>query len=355
MEKVAVFGAQKGASKKTDDIKLKLNMSGNNFGNYLIGYSIDKQVENCDYFQFKKDLDFEYINEYYDRAIIASSNFINSVQDLKNWADVIERLNMPVTSIGLGAQALSKDEKINIKPGTERYLKIASEKSHTLGVRGEFTAEVLETLGIKNTEVIGCPSAFMSLDRNFELDSQIKSLDKVLVHGNPRPNQMFYIEHLLNTFLHHDMHFLAQTESQLLLMQKGLMSMNEVGNFMGLKNLPKNIQSNLIDNTVHFDDVDLWKEFLRNVSLSIGGRFHGNMLAAQMNVPAIWVVHDTRSQEFINLYEFPHIHMDDLPSLSHDEILDEFSYEKFNKKYPVLYDNYIDFLNNNGIKHILKS
>lgn len=349
MEKIAVFGAHKGPLKETDDIKQKLNLSGNNFGNYLIGYAINEQVENCDFFQFKKGMDLTYINENYDRAIIASSNFINGIQDLSIWADIIEGLDMPVTSIGLGAQALSKDEKINIKPGTKRYLQIASEKSPTLGVRGEFTAEVLNSFGVKNCEVIGCPSAFLSLDRSFKLDSAKPNLDKVLVHGSPRPDQVFYIKHLLNSFSQFDMHFLAQTETQVLLLNEGKVRPDQMGNFMGFNTLNDNIKENLATKTVYFEYVDLWKEFLKSVSFCIGGRFHGNMLAAQMNVPAVWVVHDTRTQEFVNLYGFPYIHMDKISDLNVDDMLNKFSYEGFNKKYPALFDNYVSFLDTNNI------
>jgi len=355
MERVAVFGAQKGFIKHTDDIKIKLHMSGNNFGNYLIGYSIDKQIENCDFFTFNQKLDFEYINSTYDRAIISSSNFINSEQDLGKWADVLEKLDMPITPIGLGAQALNANEAIKIKKGTERWLKIVSEKSNSIGVRGEFTADILSKFGIKNTEIIGCPSAFMSLDRNFTIDTDLNLNDnsRVLVHGSPRPNQMFYIDYLIDIFSKYDMKFLAQTESKLLRLQSNEIQVDEINEFMNLKHHSAEYVNNIIDNTVYFDDVDIWKDYFKTVSFSIGGRFHGNMIAAQMKVPAIWVVHDTRTMEFTDLYSFPSIHMNELVTISKSEIFDKFSYENFNKKYSTLYDNYVRFLMNNGIENKL--
>tara|TARA_R110001583_G_scaffold52359_4_gene162688 strand:+ start:4000 stop:5082 length:1083 start_codon:yes stop_codon:yes gene_type:complete len=360
MEKVAVFGAQKGARKKADDIKLKLNMSGNNFGNYLIGYSVDKQVENCDFFRFSDKLDFESINSNYDRAVIASANFISSEQDLGKWADVLENLDMPITPIGLGAQALSTSDTIKINTGTERWLKIVSEKSVSIGVRGEFTADVLSNLGIKNVDVIGCPSAFMSLDSNFSIDTKLKlddtsvSQSRILVHGAPRQNQMYYIDFLFDTFGEYDAKFLVQSESKLLKLQAGEIGIDEFkDNYMNMKNRSIPSRQNLVDNAVYFEDVDVWKEYLKTVDFCIGGRFHGNMLAAQMKVPALWIVHDTRTMEFTDLYSFPSVHMDELVKLSKSKILDKFTYEGFNKKYKALYNNYSEFLLKNNIKNKL--
>ncbi|MEA3450529.1 MAG: polysaccharide pyruvyl transferase family protein [Bacteroidota bacterium] len=354
MERVAVFGAQKGPRKNAKDIKVRLNMSGNNFGNYLIGYSIDKQVYNCDFFSYKED--FECINKNYDRAVIASSNFINSQQDLSGWADALEKLDMPITSIGLGAQMLSKDETLKLKKGTKRWLKIVSERSKSIGVRGEFTAEVLNKEGIKNVDIIGCPSAFMSLDRNFQIDTELNLTQnsKVLTHGNPRPNQVFYIDHLIETFSEYDRKFLAQTEWQLFKLKDGSIDLKEIDNFMDLAKRNKNSRDDIISNSIYFNDVDIWKRYLEDVSFSIGGRFHGNMLAAQMKVPAIWIVHDTRTKEFTDFYSFPSIHMDELATLSKSEILERFTYENFNKKYKPLYDNYAQFLLKNGIENKLE-
>lgn len=355
MDRIAVFGAQKERKQDVDNVKIRLNLSGNNTGNYLIGYSIDKQIDNCEFFRFSDKIDFKAMNENFDKVVVASSNFINSQQDLGKWADVLEKLDMPIVPIGLGAQALNQEEPLTIKKGTQRWLSIVSERCSYIGVRGEFTAEVLNKFNIKNTQIIGCPSAFMSLDRNFKIETQLKiqSDSQILVHGSPRPFQMFYIEYLLKIFSKYKMKFLAQTELKLLQLKSRSISISEIGNFMNLNKLSPDKLNDLLENTLFFDDVDLWKKYLEGVAFSIGGRFHGNMLAAQMKIPAIWIVHDTRTREFTDLYSFPSITMNELVNMSVEEIYERFSYDAFNNKYVGLYDNYVHFLNKNNLIHNL--
>ena len=39
-----------------------------------------------------------------------------------------------------------------------------SERTNTIGVRGAFTAECLDLMGIHNYRIIGCPSMFVNLN-----------------------------------------------------------------------------------------------------------------------------------------------------------------------------------------------
>jgi hypothetical protein len=75
-------------------------------------------------------------------------------------ADFLEKVKLPCVMIGVGSQAPNYDSEIKLQKGTVRFLKIVSERSVSIGARGFFTASWLEKYGIKNVDIIGCPSFF---------------------------------------------------------------------------------------------------------------------------------------------------------------------------------------------------
>jgi hypothetical protein len=52
---------------------------------------------------------------------------------------------------------------VEIPEGTQRLLKIFAERCVEIGVRGEFTVDVLARMGIKNVAITGCPSYYSNL------------------------------------------------------------------------------------------------------------------------------------------------------------------------------------------------
>ncbi|HEB7537249.1 TPA: polysaccharide pyruvyl transferase family protein [Campylobacter coli] len=157
MQRICVFGAKNAPFINTLDARQKLHLSGNNFGNYLIGYAIDRQIKNCDFYDFyDSSIAMEEINEKYDKVVMPLSNFINHAYNLQSWADFLDKLKIPIVFIGIGAQTLDEASDIKLQPGTLRYIKVISERCRTIGARGEFTASTLNKLGIYNVDVIGC-------------------------------------------------------------------------------------------------------------------------------------------------------------------------------------------------------
>lgn len=77
----------------------------------------------------------------------------------------LKEIDNPITFCGLGAQS-TKDLNIPQKlvdsliPIQIKFFKTLSERAISLGVRGEFTADCLNLMGIKNVRIIGCPSFY---------------------------------------------------------------------------------------------------------------------------------------------------------------------------------------------------
>jgi hypothetical protein len=75
----------------------------------------------------------------------------------------IEKATRPVVVFGLGAQAaFGKEVRYAAPESTTRLLRVISERSPRIAVRGKFTADALRRLSINNPEVIGCQSCFLS-------------------------------------------------------------------------------------------------------------------------------------------------------------------------------------------------
>src|SRR5262249_11324523 len=88
---------------------------------------------------------------------IPSSNFVRNSVDLQDQYSYFSQTKSQFLVFGLGSQ-VRPNEKVVLEPGTEKFLRLAAERSGSLGVRGARTAELLLSLGIRNLDITGCPS-----------------------------------------------------------------------------------------------------------------------------------------------------------------------------------------------------
>ena len=65
----------------------------------------------------------------------------------------------PLVPISVGVQSMARNVDITLHPDTVKLLRTMAERA-VLGVRGEYTAAVLEKNGIVNFRIIGCPSLY---------------------------------------------------------------------------------------------------------------------------------------------------------------------------------------------------
>ncbi|MBO9356739.1 hypothetical protein GG851_22340 [Bordetella petrii] len=85
-------------------------------------------------------------------------------------ADFIEKLDLPVCAFGFGCHAGINDtiSEANVDSRTLRLLRAIAERSETVGVRGEFTADLCVKYGVKNVSVVGCQSAYIAAALNID-------------------------------------------------------------------------------------------------------------------------------------------------------------------------------------------
>jgi hypothetical protein len=333
----------------------RLSLTGNNTGNLFIAYAVERHLGTPAEWQlFGHDIDTDRINNEFDKVIIPASNFVNSYSDLGGVASILKKIKIPLVAIGIGSQASHFTDKIELKKGTLDFLRVLSEKSVTLGARGNFTAEKLFDVGIKNVDVTGCPTIYFNSDPGFKINKKEYSPSfKVAVNFGRRKENL----HLLKIAMKHKLPFFAQSE---------LLELNVMDGNAGSKDIardPLYKKSGMIDanalyqylktcGKVYYNLPD-WIAELSSCDFSIGPRLHGNMIAFQHGVPALWFTHDTRTKEIADLACLPNISILDIDKVTSLEAFYALDFSAFNQTYPLIYNNYIDFLDRNQLQHVL--
>jgi hypothetical protein len=105
---------------------------------------------------------------------------------------------------------------------------------------------------------------------------------------------------------------------------------------------------------ISFFSASAWIEHLKRFDFVIGVRIHGVMLALQAGVPAICIVHDSRTRELCQTMLVPYIEASELNNgFSKSEILDRFLFnaDAFTENRKLLAKRYVEFLTSNELKY----
>lgn len=140
-------------------VRSLLLQAGLNTGNFLFIHALRRAIGRQDGVpgqQFK--FDPQQIGETHDGILIPAANWLNGHADFGELAAGIEASGLPCVIVGLGAQSRSRKNYPRLPEGTQRLLHVIAERSHSISVRGEYSADMLASYGVKNVTVTGCPS-----------------------------------------------------------------------------------------------------------------------------------------------------------------------------------------------------
>ncbi|NJK48918.1 polysaccharide pyruvyl transferase family protein [Candidatus Gracilibacteria bacterium] len=302
--------------------KVFMDAAGNNTGNLAFRYAITNHIAS-EKIHIPWSSDPSWVREVCDLLVLPSSNQVNPGVDLANRANFVEAVDLPCLVLGLGAQAPSLKSQVKLQEGTIRYLKSIAERSHRIGVRGEYTIDILARLGIENTVVIGCPSNFINplptlgevIEKKFhsvepqrlvvtagEIAASLKHVERKLI-GWMRKYNGVYVCQAPQYFVS-----LARNREDEV-SQEQLTKLHEYLQHRALRYLqPRSKFVNFLKQHLRvFFQADAWLEFLSTFDLSIGTRLHGNSLAIQSSIPAICIYHDSRTKELCGTLGIPHM------------------------------------------------
>jgi len=142
------------------NIEHRFAATGFNTGNLLIG-DATARIANVDICHYGGGLRSESDNAGTDLIVIPSANFLSPAMDLSWLLPTIENSKQPIFMLGVGAQfPTTSVKRATLPDSTVRLMRLISERCHSIGARGPFTADVLRKYGISNVRVTGCPSLF---------------------------------------------------------------------------------------------------------------------------------------------------------------------------------------------------
>ena len=304
----------------------------------------------------------------FDYIIVRASNFIHNEMNWHDAVQILEEIRLPVYALGVGGQASGR-EKYRLNDENLRFWKMVSERSKLIGVRGTYTADMLYANGIKNVEIVGCPSLFRARRRDLEIaldssevrrvafsirreagatytddvqnylaqqrDFLIRTADSydttVTIHGEPEEKAFFYNRRDL--MVHAEEEFLSS----------GWWTPETTQKMRALYN----------SKLFFFLDVSEYDAFIRSQDAAIGYRVHGVLPALANGKPGVLVRYDSRSTELADSLAIPSVTAEEALRLSPRELLESVSFDEFNKLFPARYDKMKFLLEQNGIPHRL--
>lgn len=332
----------------------RLRLVVGNTGNIFFEEAIKRQLVNVDLLYSWEEI------SGYETIVLSMANFLSPYTDFRFESQMIERSGVEkVIMIGAGAQADNYGDKVILKPGTERFIRLISERSMAIGVRGLFTAEILNGMGIKNVEVIGCPSAFWGVTTRPSVvrkDILACPCPKVSINSTLTGKYRDSIANLLSFGLRYNADYVAQTERRVIDFASGMHSRDEImfeaeyynnGDYSSQK-----IRDWLVGSARCFFAIEEWLEYAASRDFFVGSRFHGCMAAIQKGIPALMLVFDSRTRELCEHLNIPFIFLKDFGASEElVQLYEAVDFELFNATIGMKERRYIDFLERNGLEH----
>jgi hypothetical protein len=277
--------------------------------------------------------------------VFPAANHIDQRVDLSALAGWLGGPGLPVVVLGIGTQALDSSaatldlltRQFSEHEGFLKLMELFRRPDVFVGVRGDFTQALLNRFGVPAV-VTGCPSFLMNsevgigrvletrLDRIRKLSNSAAELCRLAVSATSpwaSPREMTVECQLIGWLLRGSGIYVQQSGG----IDAVKLALNRFDDEKDRERivawhrkqfgsrLAADEFSDLVANhyRVHFS-VDEWRDALGACDLSLGTRYHGNALAVQCGVPAISIVHDSRTEELCRSTGIPFVALDEMAS-----------------------------------------
>lgn len=345
---------------ETADVSDKVWRAGGNTGNIVWFESVRRSIK-YESVGVYPDSDAEITN-----IVIPMANQIHAADhSLESWITYLEAYKKcRVTMIGLGAQLtaeLNTPKKLVAALSYEQKnsLKELASRAESIGIRGSITAECLDLMGVKNYRVIGCPSFYLSCMDDTR-DDKAASADRLCVSWG----SVDYVkeQHIREFFRHNakegDVLLLqAMDDFPRTLYEGARLEERHIKRLYPDMNInPLEIESYIKTRGHMFFDWDTWQEFLKTgqFTLSVGCRFHGNMMSYLAGIPALWIVHDSRTRELCEAMALPCLELEQAVKMKERaQFAERCVYGgEFYRNKEKMHQTYRAFLKENGIEYV---
>ena len=299
------------------------------------------------------------INAHADHVVIPLANAFRPsyASSLDRMSETIEALHVPVTILGVGAQ-LNLDGKVDrlesIKDSVSRFVRAVLDRSPSIGVRGEYTADYLTGLGFKDVEIVGCPSVFLH-GPGHKVEKRVAALNqqsRISLNISPYvPGLGPIVDRHMERYP--NLRYAAQHRDALgmLLSRRHRSATHTTDQSV----LPTHHAHPLVrgGRTSFFVDPEPWMRYLAGFDFSFGTRIHGNIAALLAGTPAMVLAHDSRTLELVRYYDIPYRTMKQLgKEVDAAELYAASDFTAFNAGLGERFDRFTDFLDAHGLHHV---
>ncbi len=309
------------------------------------------------------------LNEEAAYCFVRGSNYIHHEMKWGNLPALLEKLKIPIVAFGIGAQA-PQYKDVKVSEDTLRFLKIVSERSKTIGVRGNFSAEIINGFGVKNVEVIGCPSLMRHnrprLDIKVKDLAEVKRLGFTLTRGlwpmyceDPKKARAMQREMILDYAKRYDFTLISQGEQP----ERAYWYRDPAEVAAAFAALVENKWFSGADDPMveiyrkHMffgTSPRAYEELAKQMDLVLGFRLHGNIMALANRVPAVYVTYDSRTRELVDYLGIPAYDIVDKEPFKLENYYTQARFDHFNECYANAYRRMAAFLDTNGVPHLMR-
>lgn len=337
---------------------------GLNTGNFMFTNAIFRHIDG-DLTRIGFSFDPAQINKNFDALVVPAANWINERTDWTWLVDILEKVAIPIITIGIGLQADSMDmSKVRVNESSMRLIKLLSRKSKWISCRGNFTRDWLASIGVVNVITTGCPSIYMKLESK---NSQYADEGSVVLQGTRywvssdfingnNVNRNIYA--LAGKF---NLPMIYQSEAEeidYLVYSKSGSDEHAKSKWSALAKLygfeqEVDVKRYLTEKGRVFFDVDQWSKYIKaNVGV-IGSRLHGAIVALNSGRPARLITHDSRTQEVVDFAGIPSLDSSELMGISEGgmrRILSDTDISQYSDKRKISAVVYRQFLEDCGLQ-----
>lgn len=265
-------------------------------------------------------------------VIFPAANHLRLGADWSGLCGFLEKINVPLIVLGLGAQAetgtdaVGFAEQIRLDASAMRLVRVLKAKAALVTVRGSFTEEVCWNLGLTDVQPLACPSLMKSgaplLGKTLQARlSEVADKQKLGIGVtasaplNLRSQERADMEQrLVQWAMANDGQYIQQSggDKELALFGKRLKECPVQYLLTERKRVAPDVD---LDSWLEYlrrrgrvwYDVDAWQDAIQSLNLTIGMRLHGNMIAIGVGVPGVVITHDSRTNELVEAMRVPSI------------------------------------------------
>jgi len=293
-----------------------------------------------------------------DRFVIPLANAFRTsfVPQLERLTEVIRRVDVPVTVLGVGAQlplgATVDAAPEGLRETVRSFVAAVLDRSPSIGVRGGFTRDFLASLGFGDDviDVIGCPSLY-----GYGSDGRVRETTSLTPSSRLAVTYSPYLRHagpfvreVTSRFA--DSYVVPQTVEALALMLWG-----EPTRYARKADLPETPDHALYrsDRMRFFVDATTWIDTLRERDLVVGTRIHGTIAGLLAGTPSILIAHDSRTRELAEFHRIPYRRKGAMRKVDVERWYDEADFDGFRTAHPQNLETFRRFIERHGLAHTL--